>query len=173
MRREERSSLLSSGSTAVMATVTFLRYWLPPLIWMTVIFWFSTDTFSGQETGSALEILLDFSGLSLTDEAIATLHFLIRKLAHFSAYAVLGTLLWRAFRGEARESWRWRWGIGAFLAAAAYALFDEYHQSLTRTRTPSIVDSLIDMFGSLAALAGVWASSRFQRVRGGASGPER
>ena len=153
-----------------MSLAKSLRYWFPPFIWMAVIFWFSTDTFSGQETGSVLENILYFIGLSLTAETIATLHFLIRKLAHFSSYAVLGTLLWRAFRGEAEETWRWGWGIGAFLTAAAYALLDEYHQSLTRTRTPSIVDSLIDMFGSLAALAGVWVSSRIRRVRGGESG---
>jgi len=156
-----------------MSLVKSFRYWLPPFIWMAVIFWFSTDTFSGQETRSVLEKILDFIGLSLTDETIAALHFLIRKLAHFSAYAVLGTLLWRAFRGQAEETWRWGWGISAFLTAAAYALLDEYHQSLTRTRTPSVVDSLIDMFGSVAALASVWVSSRIQRVRGGASGQGR
>jgi VanZ family protein len=151
----------------------FLRYWLAPLIWMTVLYWFSTDTFSGQQTGSMLETLLKFTGLSLTDETIARLHFLVRKLAHFSGYAVLGALLWRAFRREAWEWWRWRWGISAFLVAATYALLDEYHQSLTQTRTPSFVDSLIDMFGSFAALAAIWVSSRIRRVRGGASGRER
>jgi VanZ family protein len=156
-----------------MSLVKILRYWLPPLIWMTVLFWFSTDTFSGQETGSVLESILDFIGLSLTKETIATLHFLIRKLAHFSGYTVLGALLWRAFRGEADELWRWRWGISAFLTAAAYALFDEYHQSLTRTRTPSLVDSLIDMFGSFVALAAILVNLRIRRVRGGASGREK
>ncbi len=156
-----------------MTPAKFLRYWLPPLIWMAVIFWFSTDTFSGQETGSVLETILSSIGLNLSAGTIASIHFLIRKLAHFSAYAVLGALLWRAFRGDARARWDRRWAGGAFLVAAVYALLDEYHQSLTQTRTPSIIDSLIDMFGCVAALTALWFNSRIRRVRGGGSGPER
>jgi len=156
-----------------MSLVKFLRYWLPPFVWMAIIFWFSTDTFSGQETGSVLEGILTYIGLNLAPDEIAGLHFLIRKLAHLTAYFILGALLWRAFRGAARVGWDWRWAAGAFLVAAVYALFDEYHQSLTRTRTPSIIDSLIDMSGSVVALTALWFNSRIRRVQGGASGRER
>ena len=30
------------------------RYWLPPLLWMAVMFLFSTDTFAAEHTGEVL-----------------------------------------------------------------------------------------------------------------------
>jgi hypothetical protein len=33
------------------AMAELLKYWAPPIIWMSTIFWFSTDSFSGDNTG--------------------------------------------------------------------------------------------------------------------------
>lgn len=147
-------------------------YWLPPIAWMALIFWLSTDRFSGSNTGSFLEEILRGMGLSLSASNLELLHFGIRKLAHLSGYAILGILLYRAFRSASETRWRTQWAFSAFATAAIYALLDEYHQSLTMYRTASIRDSLIDMLGSLLALAWIWLSSRSRgRARGGVSEP--
>lgn len=151
----------------------WLWYWLPPVLWMAAIFSLSTDAFSGGETGSMLSALLDLLHINLSASQTAHLNYLLRKLAHFTGYAVLSLLLLRALRGERRGEWRWRWAAWAFLITALYALIDEYHQSLTRTRTGSLGDSLLDMAGGLAGLALWWISWRRRPARGAWSGRAR
>jgi VanZ family protein len=140
------------------------KYWLPPVIWMAVIFWFSTDTFSAAHTGSILEPILRHLYPAISQTQVDTAHFLARKGAHFCSYAVLALLLFRAMGAGAELSWRWSWALASFVILAAYALLDEYHQSFSPERTASIYDSLLDMTGGLAALSARWAGS-YQSAR--------
>jgi VanZ family protein len=130
--------------------------WAPPALWMVAIFWFSTDEFSAPQTGLVLEWLLGWISPGLTGAQIDLIHFLIRKAAHFTAYAILAVLLFRAFRAGSPQRWRWQWFVYSFLVIAGYALFDEYHQSYTAHRTASIHDSLLDMLGGLMTLVVIW-----------------
>jgi VanZ family protein len=75
----------------------------------------------------------------------------LRKLAHFTEYAVLTALWWRALQGM---------GVGfrAALAGAlaislAYAVSDELHQTFVDGRHGSPVDVLIDSAGMATAAA--------------------
>ncbi|QQS46406.1 MAG: VanZ family protein [Acidobacteriota bacterium] len=129
-----------------------LRYWLPPLAWMGLIFYFSTDTFSGQNTGSIIESILGFLNLRLDPRLLARIHFLIRKAGHFAEYGVLAALLFRAFRGASPDLWRREWFIRTLAVTAAWALLDEAHQTFTRSRYGSIIDCAIDVAGGLAVL---------------------
>ena len=133
-----------------------LFYWLPPFLWMGAIFWFSTDTFSAGNTGSILEPLLHWLIPNITHAQINLAHFLVRKAAHFSVYAVLALLLMRAFRAGSSVRWHWRWALTSCLIVSLYALSDEFHQSFVSTRTASIHDSLIDMAGGLATVGVLW-----------------
>ena len=138
-------------------------YWLPPVIWMAAIFSFSTDAFSGENTGSLFFNIFHAAIPSLTLEQFQPIHFLIRKTAHFTEYGILALLLYRAFRGNSQLQWMWRWAICTWLVVAAYALSDEFHQSFTRHRTSSIFDSLIDTSGGTAVLLLIWLVSRVRR----------
>lgn len=129
-----------------------LGYWLPPLAWMAMIFYFSTDTFSGEYTGSYLESILSFFDIHLNPPALDRIHFLIRKAAHFTEYGILAALLFRAFRGRARDLWRQSWFIGTLIILVSYALLDEFHQTYTATRYGSLIDSAIDVTGGLVIL---------------------
>lgn len=129
-----------------------LGYWLPPLAWMAMIFYFSTDTFSGEYTGSYLESILSFFDIHLNPPALDRIHFLIRKAAHFTEYGILAALLFRAFRGRARDLWRQSWFIGTLIILVSYALLDEFHQTFTATRYGSLIDSAIDVTGGLVIL---------------------
>lgn len=138
-----------------------LFYWLPPVIWLAAIFYFSSDTFSGENTGSLFYNIFHFLIPSLTPEQFRPFHHIIRKAAHFTEYGILALLLFRAFRGSSPSHWSWRWAVYAWLIVAVYALSDELHQSFTRHRTASIYDSLIDTSGGTAALALMWLRGKF------------
>lgn len=79
-------------------------------------------------------------------ETMATIHFVTRKIAHFTEYAILGFLAARAFRPYPR------WFLISAVLVVVYALIDEYHQSFVPSRTASVLDSLIDMAGGITAL---------------------
>ena len=126
------------------------KYFIPAIAWMAVIFGLSTALFGAEETGSIVEWVVRAIAPGLPQPDIDTIHFLIRKAAHVSEYAVL-LLLWR--RGFTRL------GLGefkavsvAFVISAAYAASDEYHQSFVANRTASAIDVLIDMTGAAAAI---------------------
>ena len=142
-----------------------LKYWAPPIIWMSVIFWFSTDLFSGDNTGSLLWKVVSFIYPGATRELFDSIHFSVRKAGHLSEYAVLALLLFRAFRSGSQERWRLRWALHSLLVVFLYASLDEYHQTFTRRRTGSVYDSLIDTSGAAAALILLWLFRRKSEKR--------
>jgi VanZ family protein len=146
------------GPQAALAGI--LKYWAPPVLWMAAIFFFSTDAFSGENTGSLLEKIFGYIYPGIMRELFDSIHFFLRKAGHFTGYAVLALLLFRACRSGERVRWRWKWAIGSLLVVVFYALLDEYHQTFTRHRVGSIYDSLIDTSGAVAALFLLWSLRR-------------
>jgi len=152
-----------------------LKYWAPPIIWMSMIFWFSTDLFSGVNTGSLLWKVVSFIYPGVTQELFDSIHFSVRKAGHLTEYAVLALLLFRAFRSGSQERWRrWR-ALSSLLVAFLYASLDEYHQTFTRRRTGSVYDILIDTSGAVTALVLLWLLSHraTEPQSGGERGMER
>ncbi len=137
-----------------------LSQWLPPFLWMTAIFIFSTDLFSSGNTGGLLAKIVAWVYPTISDENLQTIHFLVRKAGHFTVYAVLAFLLIRAFRTSSAQRWRWQWALYSFFIVGIYALLDEYHQSFTTSRTGSVYDSLIDLTGGSCMLLVLWLRSR-------------
>jgi VanZ family protein len=127
---------------------------------MSAIYFFSTDNFSGENTGGLLRSIFSSIFPSLTEEQFQSLHFIIRKTGHFTEYGILALLLFHAFRSGSATSWKRSWAIYSFLIIVVYALSDEYHQTLTETRTGSIYDSLTDMAGGFTALFLLWLVKR-------------
>lgn len=78
--------------------------------------------------------------------------FAVRKLAHFTEYAFLGTALMLHVDAIGRVSPLRCQKSLAFLVGALYALSDELHQSFVDGRAPAGRDVLIDSAGALAAL---------------------
>jgi VanZ family protein len=99
--------------------------WLPPLVWMAVIF-----AFSAQPNLN--------SGLGWIDHVG-------RKFIHAGDYALLCFLWWRALRTQIdrRAALAAAWGI-----ALLYAVSDEYHQTFVTGRHGSWVDVAIDSMGA-------------------------
>lgn len=75
---------------------------------------------------------------------------IIRKCAHFSLYMVLGIcvmLLLNSFEIKNTKQI-----VITLLFGVIYALSDEFHQSFTPDRTPSILDVMIDSFGIIIGI---------------------
>jgi VanZ family protein len=113
------------------------RYWLPPLMWMGMIYYLSAQS-------------------ALPGPPQPLLDTLLKKGAHFGVYAGLAFWWWRAL-GSARRSSPERLSNGtvlalAFILTVLYAASDEFHQNFTPNRHPSLWDVLIDAAGAATAL---------------------
>jgi VanZ family protein len=112
----------------------------------------STDSFSADNTSRIIGPLVLWLFPNTSPETMATIHFVVRKIAHFTEYAILAYLAARAFRTSPRPAVANRWFIISLALVVCYALLDEYHQSFVPSRTASIYDSFVDMIGGLVAL---------------------
>jgi VanZ family protein len=124
----------------------------PLLVWMLLIFLFSTGGMSASNTSRIIRPVLLWLFPDISEERLTLVHFIVRKAAHFTEYAILALLAARAFLGSSREILRRRWFLASLALVVVYALTDEYHQRFVPTRTGSIYDSLIDISGGLTAL---------------------
>lgn len=78
---------------------------------------------------------------------------IIRKLAHFSIYALVGVWI-MAFMSTFDIRLYKKWII-SMLVGVLYAASDEFHQSFVPGRGPSIVDVGIDSLGVLTGILAV------------------
>lgn len=135
-----------------------LRYG-PALLWMGLIFFFSTDLFSSGETGRFLLPLLARLFPWAAPETLELLHGGLRKVGHLTEYGVLA-LLWYRARADRTAAWAPEAARLALLVAVAYAVMDEGHQAFVASRSGSVVDVAIDAAGAAAALLLLRASAK-------------
>jgi VanZ family protein len=137
----------------------FLKYWLPVLVWMALIFSASSDSHSSEHTSRIIEPLLHWLFPQMSREHIEDIHLVIRKCAHLSEYALLAFLIWRAVRKPQKNDPRpWNWQEAGFALSMVflYAASDEFHQIFVPTRTARVTDVLIDTSGGAVALVLIW-----------------
>ena len=108
--------------------------WLPALLMMGIIFWFSAQP---------LDKLPNFSWADV----------IVKKSGHMIGYAMLAFLYWYALgMDKNKRSLAW-------LLAILFALTDEYHQTFVSGRHPSIWDVMI--FDNIGALLSLWLTGKF------------
>ena len=137
----------------------FVRYWLPALCWLVIMFVASTDLLSAEHTSRFIGPFLQWLIPDIAPETIRSVQFAVRKAAHVVEYAVLAALLLRAIRGE-RTELRLPSAVLAVALAVAWAVLDEYHQSFVASRTGSPGDVLIDTAGAVLGATGYWWAVR-------------
>ncbi|MEA3342381.1 MAG: VanZ family protein [Chloroflexota bacterium] len=106
-------------------------HWLPPLAWMGLIFFFSAQPDLPSAPGPWLDILL-------------------KKTGHALAYGVLAWLYLRPLRGRFHHPTAAR--AIALCLTVAYALSDEYHQTLVPGRNGTLWDVVVDGIGAAGAM---------------------
>jgi VanZ family protein len=133
---------------------------MPVIAWMVLMFAGSTDLLSAEHTSRFLVPFLRWLDSTISIHAIVAIHFTLRKIGHFTEYAILAALLWRALRGTFTAIGKGTLAAGVFLITAAFAASDEFHQSFVSTRTASAHDVMIDCTGAFAAVLLCWIFAR-------------
>jgi VanZ family protein len=145
---------------------SFIIYWLPVLVWMACIFSASSDQMSFQHSSRLIGPLIRWLFPQISDHALASAVFVVRKCAHLTEYAILAWLLWRAIRKPIRGDTRpWRWSE-AFLVVglvALYASTDEFHQTFVPSRQGSVWDVLLDTTGAAVGMLFLWIVGRWSK----------
>jgi VanZ family protein len=129
-----------------------VRRYAPLVVWMGFIFFASTGEFSAGNTSRIIGPLLRWLFPGISEENLLLAHYITRKVAHFTEYAILAWFAARAFTTSSQRTLRRQWFLISLLLVVAYSLSDEYHQSFVPSRTGTIYDSFIDMSGGLTEL---------------------
>lgn len=145
------------------------------LCWMGVIFYFSSqngNTSSGMSNKITQFIIRIFVPhfSDLTDQEqirmITNISYIVRKLAHYSEYAILGLFLFLAVSSfTKRQNYVF---IISGLVGILYAISDEFHQSFVSDRTPMVKDVIIDSIGLITMivfLGIIWNIKRMKKKR--------
>jgi VanZ family protein len=142
----------------------FLKFWLPALLWMALIFTASSDTHSYEHSSRFFEPLLHWLFPEMPQPEVERIHHVFRKCAHLTEYAILALLLWRALHVSKNQlpAWSWPKVGGTLLLVFLYAASDEFHQSFVPTRTPLVSDVFIDTAGGAIGLLVLWFGQHFQ-----------
>lgn len=120
------------------------------IIWMMAIFIFSSQ--KGTESGNtsrkftiAIIQIITGKNLALEDPFVEGIQLFIRKLAHFTIYAIGGFLIMNyAYTTEKTMKQKILYSI-AF--GAGYAITDEIHQFFVSGRSAQVLDVAIDTAG--------------------------
>lgn len=109
-----------------------IKYWLPTIAWAILIF-----SFSSQST--------------LTTSQVYWQDFIIKKAAHLFVYAVLAVLIYRSLRLTTHYSKQYLLLL-TITITLLYAVSDEFHQTFTLGRGPTLRDVFIDVAGGSLGL---------------------
>ena len=127
------------------------------VFWVGVIFYLSSGQGAMDQTSRFIRPLLEFLFPSASSDTITLYRAFIRKFAHFTEYAILAFLAFRASRNS-----RWKY-IAAFALVIAVASLDEFNQSFEATRTGSINDVMLDIAGGVSMIAVIWGILKIRR----------
>ena len=116
------------------------------LIWMTIIFIMSS--FDSVESSNQSNFIVDIIANIFKIENIELLSFIIRKLAHYTEYIILGFLVINMFTKNNINNLY----LISIILCIIYATSDEIHQIFIPGRSCQLRDILIDSIGSITGI---------------------
>ena len=131
---------------------TRIKNWLPVCLWASLIFFFSTDHFSFDNTAQFFGLVFSWLLPAIPTEDILPVHGAMRKVGHWAEYFVLAVLVLRALRNETGKKWELRHAALTLVFIFVYALSDELHQTFVPSRTASFGDVMIDVLGGICGI---------------------
>lgn len=138
-------------------TSTKITAWIPVVLWMLLIYFLSAQS-AVESAGLSSKVTEMMLGLiNQVVPAFGTgavdysyLNHVVRKLAHFFLYLVLGVLSARALRKNGITGWKPL--ALAVILCALYAVTDELHQVFVPGRSGQISDVILDTMGGLVGI---------------------
>jgi len=130
----------------------WIKNWLPVFAWASLIFFFSTDQFSSSHTAPVVETIAFWVFPEISSETVEIIHEVVRKLGHWSEYFILAVLFLRALQNRtSTKSGSWH-ATATLVFVFLYAASDEFHQLFVPSRTASVGDIMIDVFGGICGI---------------------
>lgn len=124
------------------------------IVFMAIIFYMSSKPADeSNEISNEVIILLNMLNIHVNDFFGSLASFVVRKIAHFSEYAILVTLIYSYFRENLNKL---RSTVYALIISFIYACSDEIHQYFVPGRSMMVRDVIIDTSGAAAALIIIW-----------------
>lgn len=128
------------------------------LLWMVMIFYFSSQQGegSGNTSKKVCEIIVDIIDIRdkytevEKDELVKTIEPVIRKIAHYTIYAIGGILISNCVCQYTNKE-KVLIGIST-MAGVLYAISDEIHQLMVSGRSGNIKDVIIDSLGVITGI---------------------
>lgn len=114
------------------------------ILWM--IFIFVMSSFDATSSSNQSNFIVDIITSIINIKDIGLLSLIIRKLAHFIEYFILGILLINFITRYDKKI------IIAILLCIIYATSDEIHQIFVPGRSCQIIDIMIDSLGSIMGI---------------------
>lgn len=114
------------------------------VIWMILIFIMSSfnSTESSNQSGFIVDIIANIFNIN----NLNILSLIIRKLAHFTEYFILGLLVYNMIYNHNKKTYI------AIIICILHATSDELHQILVPGRSCQLLDITIDSIGSLLGI---------------------
>lgn len=106
--------------------------------------------------------LLEKLGIVFNDKMIDVFGLIIRKLAHFTLYFILG-ILWLWLLGDYSISFRLQ-VIYTIIFCILYACSDEIHQLFVSGRDGKLFDVIIDTIGSISSCIYIYIFRKFRKT---------
>lgn len=128
------------------ANIRKFLYWIPALIVMIIIFYFSSKTGTESNSQSDPIVLSILRTLHLSENIKLFITLLVRKFGHISEFALLGFCVSFALTKSFSLNW-FKTETYAILISYIYALTDELHQLFVPERSGRFSDTLIDLVG--------------------------
>lgn len=114
------------------------------VLWMSVIFVMSS--FNANESSEQSNIIVELIVSIFNFNNIELISLIVRKLAHFIEYFILGLLVFNMIRCYDKKIYI------AIIICILYAVSDEIHQLFVVGRSCKIMDMLIDSMGSVSGI---------------------
>ena len=133
-------------------TIRTHKFLLPALLIFQMLFIFIMSSFGHTSSDAQSNLFVDFiaqnfphvrHGLENNLISLNTLIFLVRKTAHFTEYAILGSLFFLNLRSTFKHPL-----IMSIFLSFFYACTDEIHQIFVPGRSAQVRDILIDTLGA-------------------------
>lgn len=137
-------------------TIRTHKFFLPTLLIFQMLFIFTMSSFGHTSSDAQSNLFVDFiaqnfphvrHGLENNLISLSTLIFLVRKTAHFTEYAILGSLFFLNLRNTPLGLIKHPLAT-SILFSFLYACTDEIHQIFVPGRSAQFRDVLIDTLGA-------------------------
>lgn len=139
-------------------TIRTHKFFLPTLLIFQMLFIFTMSSYGHTSSDAQSNLFVDFiaqnfphvrHGLENNLISLSTLIFLVRKTAHFTEYAILGSLFFLNLKSWQRPKSMTSMNILlSLIFSLLYACTDELHQIFVPGRSAQFRDILIDTLGA-------------------------